>query len=120
MQMRVSFHFHAYQPGDVILRRPGSPQSPPVFAERRSPVSLRMGDELIKGDNWTDAMLRFYGAIWKLFSEVGPGSRESGVGSRDAGAGGRVPGAGSGDAGTGKDRTVSVPAPAQVIYIYLK
>jgi len=111
MQMRVSFHFHAYQPGDVILRRPGSPQSPPVFAERRSPVSLRMGDELIKGDNWTDAMLRFYGAIWKLFSEVGPGSRESGVGSRDAGAGGRVPGAGSGDAGTGKDRTVSVPAP---------
>jgi len=103
MQMRVSFHFHAYQPGDVILRRPGSPQSPPVFAERRSPVSLRMGDELIKGDNWTDAMLRFYGAIWKLFSEVGPGSRESGVGSRDAGAGGRGAGGGGWGGGEGEE-----------------
>jgi ribosomal protein S27E len=82
MQMRVSFHFHAYQPGDVILRKPGSPMSPPQFLERRSPVSLRMGDERIKGENWTGAMLRFYGAIWKLFSEMGSGSRESGAGRR--------------------------------------
>ena len=83
MQMRVSFHFHAYQPGDVILRRPGSPQSPPEYLERRSPVSLMMGDQRIRGENWTGAMLNFYGAIWKLFGEMGSGSREPAAGSRD-------------------------------------
>jgi len=73
MDLRVSFHFHAYQPGDVVLRRPGSPMSPPEYVERRSPVTLQMDEQDIKGDNWTDAMLRFYGEIWRLFSDMAPG-----------------------------------------------
>jgi hypothetical protein len=69
--LSLCFHFHAYQPGDIILRKRGSPMEPPEFIERRSPVSLMMGKSEIKGDNWTDAMLRFYGAIWKLFGRMG-------------------------------------------------
>ena len=75
MHLDVCFHFHAYQPGDAILRKRGDPRSPPELAERRSPVTLRMGETEISGENWTDAMLRFYGAIWKLFREVGQQAR---------------------------------------------
>ena len=71
MHLDVCFHFHAYQPGDAILRKRGDPKNPPELAERRSPVTLRMGGTELSGENWTDAMLRFYGAIWKLFREVG-------------------------------------------------
>jgi len=74
MHLDLCFHFHAYQPGDVILRKQGDPRHPPELAERRSPVTLRMGKTDIRGDNWTDAMLRFYGAIWKLFRETGRGA----------------------------------------------
>jgi hypothetical protein len=75
MHLDLCFHFHAYQPGDVILRRAADPREPPAFAERRSPVSLKMGDADIAGDNWTDAMLRFYGSIWRLFREAGRDAR---------------------------------------------
>lgn len=71
MQLDLCFHFHAYQPGDIILRRQGDPRHPPEFIDRRSPVTLRMGTTDIRGENWTDAMLRFYGSIWKLFREAG-------------------------------------------------
>jgi hypothetical protein len=71
MHLDLCFHFHAYQPGDAILRKRGDPRYPPELVERRSPVTLRMGETEIAGENWTDAMLRFYGAIWKLFREVG-------------------------------------------------
>ena len=74
MHLDLCFHFHAYQPGDTILRRRGDPRHPPELVERRSPVTLRMGGTEIRGDNWTDAMLRFYGAIWKLFRETGRGA----------------------------------------------
>ena len=90
MHLDLCFHFHAYQPGDVILRKQGDPRNPPEFAERRSPVKLRMGDEDIRGENWTDAMLRFYGAIWKLFREV---ARNEGAGCRQQGAGTGMTGA---------------------------
>jgi len=78
MNLRLCFHFHAYQPGDAILRLRGDPKNPPELAERRSPVSLKLGDTEIRGDNWTDAMLRYYGAIWRLFRETG-GARGKGT-----------------------------------------
>jgi hypothetical protein len=74
MHLDLCFHLHAYQPGDVILRRRCDPRGPPELVERRSPVTLRMGPAEMPGDNWTDAMLRFYGAIWRLFREAGRGA----------------------------------------------
>jgi len=75
MHLDLSFHFHAYQPGDAVLRKRGDPRNPPEHVERRSPVKLCMGETEIAGENWTDAMLRFYGAIWKLFREVGQNAK---------------------------------------------
>lgn len=75
MHLDLSFHFHAYQPGDAVLRKRGDPKNPPEHVERRSPVTLCMGETEIAGENWTDAMLRFYGAIWKLFREVGQNAK---------------------------------------------
>ncbi|MEM2976431.1 MAG: hypothetical protein QXW06_02080 [Thermoplasmata archaeon] len=79
MHLKLCFHFHGYQPGDIILRRPGSPMETPVFLERRSPVGLKAGDRLIKGENWTGAMLGFYREIWRLFEEMGREGGSPGV-----------------------------------------
>jgi len=59
----VSFHFHGYQPGDIVRWRETDPLKPQTFDGRRSPVSHRVGSERISGDNWTDAVLRTYGRL---------------------------------------------------------
>ena len=59
----VSFHFHGYQPGDLVRWTEPDPLKPQRFEERRSPVSLRIGGEVIKGRNWTDAVLGAYGRM---------------------------------------------------------
>src|SRR5437899_10333328 len=59
----LSFHFHGYQPGDIVRWREPDPLRPQTFEERRSPVGLRIGPERIEGTNWTDAALRTYGRI---------------------------------------------------------
>src|SRR2546423_7870098 len=59
----LSFHFHGYQPGDIVRWREPDPLRPQTFEERRSPVGLRIGPERIEGRNWTDAVLRTYGRM---------------------------------------------------------
>ncbi|TLZ89221.1 MAG: hypothetical protein E6K04_08455 [Methanobacteriota archaeon] len=59
----LSFHFHGYQPGDIVRWRESDPLRPQTFEERRSPVGLRIGPERIEGTNWTDAVLRTYGRM---------------------------------------------------------
>jgi hypothetical protein len=59
----LSFHFHGYQPGDIVRWREPDPLRPQRFEERRSPVALRIGPERIEGRNWTDAVLRTYGRM---------------------------------------------------------
>ena len=62
----ASFHFHGYQPGDVLRWTEADPLKPPRFEERRSPVALRIGGERVTGRNWTDAVLRAYGRIERV------------------------------------------------------
>lgn len=59
----VSFHFHGYQPGDIVRCLEADPLRIPRFEERNSPVSLRIGTELVAGRNWTDSVLRAYGRM---------------------------------------------------------
>jgi hypothetical protein len=59
----VSFHFHGYQPGDLLRWLESDPLRPPSFEERRSPIAHRIGAERIAGRNWTDAILRTYGRL---------------------------------------------------------
>ncbi len=73
----VSFHFHGYQPGDIVRWLEPDPLKPQRYEERRSPVSLRMGGDRVAGRNWTDAVLRAYGRMG------GALGRASGVASVD-------------------------------------
>jgi hypothetical protein len=59
----VSFHFHGYQPGDLVRWREPDPLKPQAFEDRMSPVSHRVGSDRISGRNWTDAVLRTYGRL---------------------------------------------------------
>ena len=74
---RVSFHFHGYQPGDVVRWLEPDPLKPPRPEERRSPVSLMIGGDRVAGRNWTDAVLRAYGRMGAVLE------RASGVASVD-------------------------------------
>src|SRR2546426_32534 len=56
----LSFHFHGYQPGDIVRWREPDPLRPQTFEQRHSPVVLRIGPDRIEGRNWTDAVLRTY------------------------------------------------------------
>lgn len=67
----VSFHFHGYQPGDIVSWREPDPLKPPAAEERRSPVSLAIGSERIAGRNWTDTVLRTYGRLQTVLDRVG-------------------------------------------------
>lgn len=62
----VSFHFHGYQPGDLVRWIEPDPMKPPRFEERVSPVALTIGDERVRGRNWTDAVLRTYGSLERV------------------------------------------------------
>jgi|GEM_PF-555421 len=70
MSQRVSFHFHGYQPGDVIYRKNTDPFEPMEYVERNSPVELKVGEEIVKGNNWTDVNLRAYVHAVNVFREV--------------------------------------------------
>lgn len=61
--MTVSFHFHGYQPGDIVRWVEEDPLKPPRFEARNSPVAIRIGDDRVAGRNWTDAVLRTYGRM---------------------------------------------------------
>jgi hypothetical protein len=60
MEMKYAHHFHAYQPGDIVYVKDGNGKSPIEYEERRSPVSIKIRDEYVKGENWTRAMLYSY------------------------------------------------------------
>ena len=59
----LSFHFHGYQPGDIVRWTEPDPLRPQRFEERESPVVHRIGAERVEGRNWTDAVLRTYGRM---------------------------------------------------------
>ncbi|AEH24762.1 polysaccharide deacetylase family protein [Pyrococcus yayanosii] len=60
MFMKFGYHFHAYQPGDIIYIHDGSGWDPIKYSERLSPVSLKIRDDEVKGRNWTRAMIKAY------------------------------------------------------------
>jgi hypothetical protein len=82
MGQRVAFHFHGYQPGDLVRRIPGSPLEPLQWEERVSPVALLVGDQKVEGKNWTDAMFGCYDLFMDLLNAMG-GSLGEGVCSVD-------------------------------------
>ena len=73
----LSFHFHGYQPGDIVRWLEPDPLKAPRVEERSSPVSLRIGGDRVAGSNWTDAVLRSYGRLETILAHV------SGVASVD-------------------------------------
>ena len=66
----AAFHFHGYQPGDIVRWIEPDPLKPPRFEERNSPVSHRIGHERILGRNWTDAVLHAYGRMEAVLERV--------------------------------------------------
>jgi hypothetical protein len=66
----VSFHFHGYQPGDIVRWSEPDPLRPQTFEERRSPVALRIGAERFAGRNWTDAVLHTYGRLGSVLERA--------------------------------------------------
>jgi len=70
MFMKYAHHFHAYQPGDIVYVKDGDGSKPVEYEERKSPVSIRIGDENIGGKNWTEAMLYSYGRISDVLSQL--------------------------------------------------
>ncbi|RLF89312.1 glycoside hydrolase [Thermococci archaeon] len=60
MFMKFTYHFHAYQPSDIIYVHDGSGWDPIKYSERLSPVALEIRDEEVKGRNWTRAMIKAY------------------------------------------------------------
>ncbi len=59
----VSFHFHGYQPGDIVRWREPDPLKSQSWEERVSPVSHAVGADRFSGRNWTDAVLQTYGRL---------------------------------------------------------
>jgi len=68
--LTLSFHFHGYQPGDIVRWRETDPLRPQTFEERHSPVVHRIGAERIEGRNWTDAVLRTYGRLGTVLDQT--------------------------------------------------
>lgn len=68
--LRVSFHFHGYQPGDIVRWSEPDPLRAQTFDERRSPVVHRIGQERIEGRNWTDGVLRTYGRLGSVLDRA--------------------------------------------------
>lgn len=66
MYLHVAYHLHGYQPGDVILLEESSPFEPIKYKERYSPLTLEVAGNVVRGNNWTDAVLNGY----KLFPEA--------------------------------------------------
>ena len=70
MLQKLAYHFHAYQPGDVTYIRDGRGEKPVEYEERRSPVSIKIREEKVKGENWTQAMLYSYEHIADTLSRM--------------------------------------------------
>jgi len=70
VSMKYAHHFHAYQPGDVLHVKDGDGRRPIEYRERISPVSIRIGGEEVKGENWTRAMLYSYENISNVLSKL--------------------------------------------------
>lgn len=68
--LTLSFHFHGYQPGDIVRLEQADPLRPQTFEERRSPVVHRIGTDRIAGRNWTDAVLRTYGRMGSVLNRA--------------------------------------------------
>lgn len=66
----VSFHFHGYQPGDIVRWVEPDPLKPPRFEERNSPVSHTIRNAKVRGRNWTDAVLHTYGHMETALEDV--------------------------------------------------
>lgn len=66
----VSFHFHGYQPGDIVRWLEPDPLKPQRFEERRSPVAHTIGSERVAGRNWTDAVLHTYGRMERVLEST--------------------------------------------------
>src|SRR5947199_6763783 len=66
----LSFHFHGYQPGDIVGLPEPDPLRPERIEERHSPVVLRIGPDRIEGRNWTDAVLRSYGRMGSVLGRA--------------------------------------------------
>ena len=43
---------------------------PPRYTERIAPVSTRLGQELIRGKNWTELMIKCYRIYARIFSHI--------------------------------------------------
>lgn len=67
MGQHVAYHFHGYQPGDIVRRLPSSPMEPMAWEARRSPVEAFVGEQRLAGENWTDCMLRCYDTFLAAF-----------------------------------------------------
>ncbi|WP_457742173.1 glycoside hydrolase [Thermococcus sp.] len=70
MFMKYAHHFHAYQPGDIVYVKDDDGSKPIEYEERKSPLAIRIGGEIIKGENWTRAMLYSYGRISEVLSRL--------------------------------------------------
>jgi len=68
--LTLSFHFHGYQPGDIVRWREPDPLRTQTFEERESPVVHRIGAERVEGRNWTDAVLRTYGRLGSVLNQA--------------------------------------------------
>ncbi|GAB6136374.1 glycoside hydrolase [Thermococcus prieurii] len=70
MFMKYAHHFHAYQPGDIVYVEDGDGSGPIEYEERKSPVAIRIGDEEVRGENWTRTMLYSYERISDVLSRL--------------------------------------------------
>src|SRR5207237_8779996 len=66
----LSFHFHGYQPGDIVGLPEPDPLRPQRIEERHSRVVLRIGPDRIEGRNWTDEVLRAYGRMGSVLGRA--------------------------------------------------
>lgn len=44
---------------------------PPQFVERLAPISIHIGDQIVRGNNWTEVMIRVYRYSFRLFQAIG-------------------------------------------------
>ncbi|MEW5760117.1 MAG: hypothetical protein AB1779_05070, partial [Candidatus Thermoplasmatota archaeon] len=70
MTQCIYFHFHAYQPGDILFVKSNNYALPMEFEERISPVSISVREKKFSGKNWTSVILNAYEHACKLFPEI--------------------------------------------------
>lgn len=74
MFQKFGYHFHAYQPGDIIHIHDGSGWDPIKYSERLSPVSLKIREMEVKGRNWTRAVIKAYEYVHDTLTLLKKGS----------------------------------------------